>query len=230
MSYADLLKDLADVEDMQKSLTSKKAEKGASDKKIQSASDTESENEEEGGNEGEEQNEEGENESEEEGGKAAPKIIAKSTKKPAPNTSNKKAKAEEQQKEEEPMEKSFILTTEDGTEVELVDKAVMLKAFASTTSIMKSMTSQIDSLNKRVEELSSKGSGRKTVIAVTEKSGGGMHKSQPTGVTSEEFFSKAFAAQKAGRINSIDISTAEAYLAKGIPIPNALIQRVMASE
>ncbi len=231
MSYQALLEDLAAIDaSMHKSFAPKKGKKDEADKKIQAASEAESE-EEENEEAGNEQEQEEENE---EGGEKTvndKKTIAKSTKKPTEKTVKKEAKAAggEEENEETPMEKSYILTMDDGTEIELVDKKSMLKAFAPTLNIMKSMVEQINALNKRVEELSGKGSGRKTVITVTEKSGGGMHKSQPTGVTSEEFFSKAFAAQKTGRINGIDISTAEAYLAKGLAIPAQLIQRVMAA-
>lgn len=233
MSYEALLKDLADLEMMQKSHPQPKKGGGdEQDKKVQSATNQDEEEEGEEEQEGEEQNEEANGGKEETETQKAVAKPPKNTKKPATKkTTNEKAgDAAGGANEEEAMEKSIVLTTEDGKEVELVNKAVLLKALGSTTAIMKSMSVQIESLDKRVNELSGKGAGRKATITVVEKTPSTFQKSQPAlGMTESEFFAKAFAAQRKGLVGSIEISTAETYLSKGLPIPAELVQRVLAA-
>jgi hypothetical protein len=142
------------------------------------------------------------------------------------------------------MAKSFSFTLEDGSQVDAVDgtelikslvtrfdadKAVTLKALGMTVDMLKSQAAQIETLGARITRLSGEGRGRKTAVTVSEKSApvGDMHKSQQQGMSHSEFFAKADAAQKAGRITAADIGTAETYLNKGQAVPASIISRVL---
>ena len=54
-----------------------------------------------------------------------------------------------------------------------------------------------------------------------------MAKAEPNGVSGEEFLSECLAAQSAGRITALDVSKAEGYLLKGLPVPADIIKRVL---
>lgn len=144
-----------------------------------------------------------------------------------------------------PMAKSFTLKLEDGTEVEAQDgtelvksltarleatETSMTKALETAVGLIKGQGDLIKSLTEKVKQLSGEGRGRKAVVSVVEKPAPGaatMAKSEPQGLTGEQFMAKALDAQKAGRLTSIDVSMAEACLNRGEAIPASIIQRVV---
>ncbi len=151
----------------------------------------------------------------------------------------------------EPMGKSFRFTLDDGQEVEAVDgtelvkslmarfdttEESMTKALGATVDLIKSqgdlIKSQgeaIASLQSEVKRLTSEGRGRKTVVSVAEKPAAGtMAKSEPAGISGDEFMAKALSAQKAGRITALEVSKAEGYLLKGLAVPADIVNRVLA--
>lgn len=143
-----------------------------------------------------------------------------------------------------PMAKSFKLTLEDGTEIEAQDGAEMVKslqervekneetmakALGSAVELIKGQASLIKSLSEKVAKLAGEGRGRKTVVSIVEKPAPGastMAKSEPVGLTPDQFFAKALSAQKEGRITGTEIAVAEACLNRGEQIPASIIQRV----
>lgn len=146
--------------------------------------------------------------------------------------------------EGKPMAKSFTLKLEDGTEVEATDgtelvksltqrlektEGQMAKALEQAVGLIKGQGDLIKSLTEQVKKLSGEGRGRKAVVSVVEKPAPGttMAKSEPQGLTGEEFMTKAMDAMKAGKITSLDVATAEACLNRGAAIPASIIQRVV---
>jgi hypothetical protein len=150
----------------------------------------------------------------------------------------------------EDMAKAIKVTMENGEQVDALDATDLIKSLNDRleavegasksvpglegvmTKAVELITSQgalIKSLHESVAALSSQGRGRKAVVSLTEKPGGTLVKSDSEdGVSAEVFFAKAEAAQREGRITSLDISTAEACLNRGTSIPVGIIQRVMA--
>lgn len=142
------------------------------------------------------------------------------------------------------MAKSFELTLEDGTRLVAQDgteivkslrarveqnEEQMSKALGSAVELIKGQSALIKSLSERVAKLSGEGRGRKTVVSVVEKPGPGastMAKSEPAGMSPDQFFVKALDAQKAGRISGTEIAVAEACLNRGEAIPASIVQRV----
>lgn len=140
--------------------------------------------------------------------------------------------------------KSFTLKLEDGTEIEAQDgtelvkalnarldetEANVTKALETAVALIKSQGDMIKSLSDRVAKLGGEGRGRKAVVSVVERppAGSTLSKSDQTTMTGEEFLAKALDAQKAGRITSLDVATAEACLNRGAPVPDAIIKRVV---
>lgn len=144
---------------------------------------------------------------------------------------------------DEPMAKSFSFQLEDGTQIDAVDGTEMVKslmarvektessataAFGQVLGVLKSQSDLIKSLQADVKRLSGEGRGRKAVVSVAEKPAAGeMHKSQPSGMSENEFMAKALQAQAAGRLSALDVSVAEAHFAKGLQVPADLIARVV---
>lgn len=148
-----------------------------------------------------------------------------------------------------PMTKSFSFTLDDGTVVEAEDGTELVKsltekvggiennlakAMGSMMELMKGQSEMIKSLSDRVAKLSGEGRGRKAVVSVHEKPAATpntdtMAKAMGAGdgLTPDQFFAKAFEAQREGRINGADIAMAEACLNKGMSIPDGIVKRVM---
>lgn len=149
-----------------------------------------------------------------------------------------------------PMAKSFMYDA-DGEPVEIVDATEMLKSLAARVEQAESGTSAalsaavtllksqdaalrtqgelIKSLAAKVESIGSQGRGRAAVVSVAEKPATGtLAKSEPTGMNPGEFMAKALEAQRAGRLTGRDVSIAEGYLQKGMPVPAEIINRVLA--
>lgn len=149
-----------------------------------------------------------------------------------------------------PMAKSFMYDA-DGEPVEIVDATEMLKALSArveqaetgtasalsaAVTLLKSQDAAlrtqgelIKSLAAKVESIGSQGRGRAAVVSVAEKpSAGTLAKSEPVGLNPGEFMAKALEAQRAGRLTGRDVSIAEGYLQKGMPVPAEIINRVLA--
>jgi hypothetical protein len=142
------------------------------------------------------------------------------------------------------MAKSFKFTLEDGTEVEAQDgselvkslqdrveknEGQMMKALETAVGLIKGQGSLIKSMQDQIKKLSGEGRGRKAVVSVVEKpsiGGDTLAKSQPEGMSHDQFFVKAMAAQREGRISGTEIAIAEACLNRGEAIPQNIVQRV----
>lgn len=140
------------------------------------------------------------------------------------------------------MTKSFRFTLENGEVVEAEDgtklvkslmerinnnEASITKALETTVDLIKSQGNIIKSLEEKVTKLSGQGRGRKAVVSIVEKQSPVLSKSQQEdGMTPNEFMVKALAAQAAGRITGNDVARAEAYLNKGMQVPNDIVAKV----
>lgn len=145
---------------------------------------------------------------------------------------------------DEPMGKSLgTVTLESGEQVDAIDgtelvkslmarvetsEGQMQKALEGAVGLIKSQGAMIKSLSEQVNKLAGAGRGRKAMLTVTEKTPAGqqMSKSEPAGMSGEEFMAKALTAQAAGKILAKDVSAIEMYLNRGMQIPAHLIARV----
>ena len=148
------------------------------------------------------------------------------------------------------MGKSFRFQLDDGQEVEAIDGTelvkslmdrfdsfqgdaakqgeLMQKSMGVALDLIKSQGEAIALLKSEVSRLGSEGRGRKTVVSVSEKPDAGtMTKSEPAGVSGEEFMAKALAAQSAGRISGHQVAVAEASLLKGLAVPADIVSKVL---
>lgn len=152
----------------------------------------------------------------------------------------------------EPLRKSFKVQLSDGSEGEAYDATEILEALqgrveSTEESVLKALGMSVDlikaqgaqlaeqasllkKLNADLARIAGEGRGRKAIVSVPEKPSPTetLAKSEPAGVTRDEFFLKAEAAQKAGRITGLEVATAESYLNRGLPVPAQIIQRVLA--
>jgi hypothetical protein len=151
--------------------------------------------------------------------------------------------------DDKPMAKSMNVTLEDGTTVEALDgteliksltarldksaegQSQMAKALEAVGAVIKSQGELIKSLNEKLTKLAGAGRGRKAVLSVAEKPAPGetMTKSEPEGLSGEQFMAKAMDAMKAGRISGTDVAVAEASLNRGVVVPAHIVQRVLQS-
>lgn len=152
--------------------------------------------------------------------------------------------------EGEEMGKSFRFQLDSGEEVEAVDATdlvksllgrvgaiegaaaekdqLMQKSLGMAVDLIKSQGEAIALLKSEVARLGSEGRGRKTVVSVAEKPDAGtMTKSEPAGVSGEDFMAKALAAQSAGRISGHQVAIAEASLLKGLAVPAHIVSKVL---
>jgi hypothetical protein len=147
-------------------------------------------------------------------------------------------------KDDEPMGKSFDLTLEDGTQVQAFDATEMLKALGArqdgvetaltkaleiTVGTIKTQGDMIKSLQADVTRLANAGRGRKTAVTLVDKvDPASLAKSEPTGMAPEEFMAKALSLQEQGKLSGLDVSRAESYLNRGLEIPADIRTKVMA--
>lgn len=126
------------------------------------------------------------------------------------------------------MVKSLLSQIDEMKSGSAVRETQMAKALEGVVSLAKSQATMLKSLQAQVAKLSGEGRGRKAVLTVTEKtpSGTPMSKSEPAGLSSQEFMSKALTAQAAGKIRGVEIATIEGYLNRGMPVPEHLVARV----
>ena len=151
---------------------------------------------------------------------------------------------DEDENGEEPMGKSFAFTLEDGTVVEAMDGTELVKSmmtrFESTESAMtKALGAAVDLIGKQgdmikslqadMKKLAGEGRGRKAVVSVAEKvpAGQTMAKSEPSGLTVQEFFAKAEAAFSAGRISGQELTAIDVARRSGMAIDQGLVAKVV---
>lgn len=152
--------------------------------------------------------------------------------------------------EGKPMAKSFQITLEDGTVVEAVDGADMIKSLMdrveknegetaavleAAVSTIKTQGDLIKSLLGRFDDLAGQSRPRKAVLSVVEKPAAvadDLAKSQGQGstITSEQLMAKAMDARAQGRISGNDIAVAEQMINVGKAPSPAFIQAVMGAE
>ena len=152
-------------------------------------------------------------------------------------------KSEDKNEDDDSMGKSFSFQLDSGETVDAIDGTELIKSLMSkiddqevsvkkiigtTLDLIKSQGEQISALKTEITKLGSEGRGRKTVVSIAEKpTTGTMEKSEPAGLSGEEFMTKALAAQVAGRLTALDVSIAEASLLKGLPVRADIVNKVL---
>lgn len=148
-----------------------------------------------------------------------------------------------------PMAKSFVVKLEDGSEVEAQDgtelvkslmgridnnEETLAKALGSAVNLIKvqgeqiaQTTALVKSLQSKVSELSGEGRGRKTVVSIHEKPANVMAKSEPEGLTAQEFMTKSNAAFNAGRISGKDLTVIDVSIRNNQAIDQSLVAKVL---
>lgn len=84
----------------------------------------------------------------------------------------------------------------------------------------------IKSLQTRVAELAGQGRGRKAVITVSEKPAETLVKSEPNGLTPQEFMLKANNAFEKGAITGLQLTALDVALREGKPVDQAVVAKV----
>lgn len=156
---------------------------------------------------------------------------------------------DEEKKEGAEMAKSFEIELADGTKIQAVDGAELVKALigrietnesavlkvlGETAKIAVEQGKLIKSLQGEVASLKDQGKGRKAVLTVAEKpapKAEELKKSQePEGLDGEQFMAKALSAQAAGRINGTQVAIAEAHINAGKQPPANIVKAVVGDE
>lgn len=115
-------------------------------------------------------------------------------------------------------------------------QGTMLKSFSEQLAAQQTTIGEqatlIKSLQTEVGKLGSAGAGRKAVLSVVERrtdtaTTATAKSGMPEGVSPDQFFAKAFEKQGLGKLTGTDIALAEASLNSGLPIPEAIVQRVL---
>lgn len=121
------------------------------------------------------------------------------------------------------------LRTDDGEDLEYIDgtelvkslkldmdkqAADLLRVLSATTDLLKSQSAEIAELKDAVRQVADSGRGRRSVASVD------AAPAAPAGVSADAFMTKAMAAQKAGRLTSVDVAIAEGSLSRGIDVPD----------
>lgn len=144
----------------------------------------------------------------------------------------------------QPLTKSMTAIV-DGEEVEAVDATDLLKSLdgrlgdVETTlakglqvamGTIKAQGDLIKSLNDQINKLAGQGKGRKSVITVSEKPAAGestLAKSEPQGMTNQEFLLKANAAFAAGKLSGQELTTADVAIRMGQQVPAQIIAKAL---
>lgn len=152
----------------------------------------------------------------------------------------------------DPMAKSFKVKLPDGTEVDAMDGAEMVKSLtgqlssleegvgktlAAVVGVMKkqgetlnAMATMTKSLQEDLAKLGGQGAGRKAVLTVAEKPDPTqMAKSTPQGMGANEFMAKANEAWKAGRLSGDEISLVETYVNRSEQPPESIVRKVISA-
>lgn len=137
--------------------------------------------------------------------------------------------------------KSFKLALADGTEIDAVDGAELFKSLTqrvekseiSTAAAVRGLIDVVKSFAAELKAVSTKGVGRKTVIAINEKPAAiseEIAKSQDAGMPVREFLAKAFAMQVAGTVDGSVVRRAEAYANAGKTMPADIVTQVLGTK
>lgn len=107
----------------------------------------------------------------------------------------------------------------------------LFKAIETTVGLLKSQGEILKSMQAEIAKLRGEGRGRKTMLSITDKPDAGtqMAKSEPAGVTAEEFLVKSHAAFDAKKISGLELATIDVALRQNKPgdIDPSLIQKVL---
>lgn len=144
------------------------------------------------------------------------------------------------------MAKSFQITLEDGTVIDAVDGADMIKSLVervernegetkavleSAVGVIKEQGALIKSLADQVKGLAGSPVRRKAVLAITEKPGAvaDLAKSDTSAgtISSDELMAKSLGAQVAGRVTSLQIAVAEQQIQRGEQPDPAFVRAVI---
>jgi hypothetical protein len=97
------------------------------------------------------------------------------------------------------------------------------KSLTLVHEMLKEQGNVIKSLGEQVTRMANEGRGRKAVVTVHSAD---MSKSEPAQMSSDDVLAKCAQAQTAGRISAMDVSMAEAYINRGMPIPDSIRTRL----
>ncbi|MBN3839290.1 hypothetical protein G3N61_07780 [Burkholderia sp. Ac-20349] len=108
------------------------------------------------------------------------------------------------------------------------EREEMTKALTTACEVIEKQDSLLKSLSQKVDALSKQGRGRSSVLTVTEKPAATqLTKSEPAGVTGEDFMAKAMQAFDAGKIVGRDVAIAEHAIAAGKEVPADIRTKVL---
>lgn len=139
--------------------------------------------------------------------------------------------------------KSFSFKLDDGNVIEAIDGTALIKAvierqerneadvtnaLGMTVNLIKSLQTQVGSLQEQISKLASSGAGRKAVLSVSERPSVMRKSVDDDAITPNQFMAKAMHALAEGRITSADVSRAEAHLNRGLQVPAEIVARVAA--
>lgn len=147
------------------------------------------------------------------------------------------------------MGKSFAVTLPDGTTQEAYDGTAMLKAMGvqvsalaasrdavradlnkalSTSSALLGLVKQqgemMKAMHARVEAMANTGRGRQATISLADKPGP-IAGAAPSN-NGNDVMAKAMTAFRAGGLDGSDVSRIEAHLARGLPVPSDILERL----
>lgn len=181
--------------------------------------------------------------------KAIPAVVDGDDKIANADAGNNDDDEEDKEGGDAPMAKSFVVKLEDGSEVEAQDgtelvkslmgridnnEETLAKALGSAVNLIKvqgeqlaQTTALVKSLQSKVSELSGEGRGRKTVVSIHEKPANVMAKSEPEGLTAQEFMTKSNAAFDAGRISGKDLTVIDVSIRNNQAIDQSLVAKVL---
>ena len=151
--------------------------------------------------------------------------------------------------DEPPLTKAFDVTLPDGTEAQAIDGDALIKSFTGqmralraehrqaltqlatavsrSTKLIKSLREQNQRLVSQVSAMGQAGRGRKSALNVHEKPMVGADPlAKAEGISPATLMAKALSAQKAGRLTGTQVAELDAYVARGIPVPETLLARL----
>lgn len=149
----------------------------------------------------------------------------------------------------QPLTKAFEVTLPDGTEAQAIDGDALIKSFTGqmralraehqqaltqlatavsrSTKLIKSLREQNQRLVSQVSAMGQAGRGRKSALNVHEKPMVGADPlAKAEGISPATLMAKALSAQKAGRLTGTQVAELDAYVARGIPVPETLLARL----
>ncbi len=105
----------------------------------------------------------------------------------------------------------------------------MREAISSAAALIKSLQADNARLTERLNALASSGGGRKSVLRVHERpvAGDDLRKSDPAPVGGADLMRKALEAQRAGRLSGTDVARLDAYLGRGLEVPEPLRRQIL---